>query len=697
MLEELNQTPENLLIAFEGPFNQLTYLSQTARAQRAQGQLMTLAPSCTLGSATDWDGEALESITSDFVVCHDNDKPGKDAVLDLAIQLKGKIYYTTTPGAGSDMDSYLKPLPVDKVFAAITDIWANQHVMVRPIEAVREELTKIRASKSIHHALEAIPQVAKIMWADFTARGQVFYSRGMGYYLNHHTSILYEITESVEFAVLLARYNLLSKNQDTKQVVASTGERASVEGIPADIHSTAFFDRKTNTAYLNCGNNRMVRITAAEYSLEANGTDNVLFLNKDMTPFWEKLATKDIDLESLVPKLKYGLKVSDTPLCREFQANWDTSQGSPLTGRNYHQLLMARLLTLFTPQLLGANPLCISMGEKGSGKTKIFEKLGWLIDGERFEPTEFNADKESLKSTLTTKGILLLDNADDIEEARGVQSLIASACTGMAVNKRILYTTNTTMDFPVTASIFISTRTNPFDRDDVADRQLLFPLLRYDKKDKRGENEIKDEFLGNRDTYFAEVIGRIQNVIKAIEATKGKHYPHDLRLHNFGELCLRVADHEGWLPEMESIITGILHSQGVTATSEDIIHEALTLYIGTNSSLFLGTNSNPVRMVIGELKSELNNVMEMSGGDFPYKTSKGLSSKIKTSISVYTKVFGLTYQYSTSRKTYIYSLNPSYDTVMRCLNEVAIRRLGVEPNLETAYHPVVGAVTERTQ
>lgn len=678
MTEGIPDREAGQMFVFEGEFNLLTFHSQFARAE---GDAFVTQPSCAMGGAKDWDSQTLTTLTRYPIICRDNDDAGREAVAELASKLKTRVLVFSTPEEDSDMDSHLRGVSPENVIAEITKLWDARTYVIRPVREVRDELDVIRSGPMKDFKITRI--VTKVVWDDLYDRGDLFWDGLMAYYLNTpnpelaHTAsdedkVLYAIGDSSSFYALLSEYGLLSRNPLTAQVVESLGQRSERMATSSKVHKSAFYDKKTNVSYINIGQNRVVRIDTESITEQDNGDEGVLFLYPDMTPF-------QIDLYNL-PCVKEGLRVSDTPLCREFDGKWD-DETTRLKANDYRQLYLARTLMMYLPQLFLVRPMIVARGEAGSGKTAIGARVGWLLEGKEFAVTPLATNPQDLETLLTNKPLVVLDNVDNLQKARANQDLIAIAVTGGRISKRALYTTNSLVDFRLEADLWISTRTNPLDRSDIADRQILLPVLRREEKDGIGELQLQERFASNRDLFMAEIIVRIQNILRALKAERANHYGTNVRLRDFMEFCLRVSHYEGWFAEMQNIGEGLIDAQNNTANSNDPFQEALLMYIGANHVSFRG-HVKVKELSASELRQALAMVSERSGVEFPFKNGRSVAEYVKHNRTVLQKTFGFTTRADKARKTDVYSVTPDAETLTRAMGEFLSRGKGTEPDLD---------------
>lgn len=647
-------------LVFEGEFNQLTFLSQIARADRAAGRPYISVPSCAMGAAGDWDAQALGKLTANPIVCWDHDEAGKEAVRNLALALKKPLLHVSTPTQGSDMDDFLYSLQPDEVYPALTKLLSSCETCIRPLEAVRDELNTLRRNKEkLDTKTHVEPEVVKTVWRDLTGRGQVLVDGSQVYYFHEAEREVYEVERTAPWLSFLSQYGLLSEDRLTQQVVASTVQRGMREGDKVRVHRTAHYHSATNTAYVNLGGHRVARVTSAGIVEANNGDDGVLFLNRLKEPF-------KLDLAKL-PTLEHGLKAGDTPLSRAFTAKFATSD-TFLSEDQCTQLILARLLTMLLPELSESKPIMVLKGERGSGKTTLASKVGWLLEGKDFRPTGADPDPREMETKLVSVDVLVLDNVDDLTSREGgaIDVLCRSASSGEVTRRKLYSDANVSTNFRMTAHLWVSTRTNPLDRPDIADRQILIPLARYNEDDGRSEAEIKTQFLDQRDDLMAELLVRLQHVLGSLERQRQQTYRTPFRMRDFGIFCLRCANDEGWGAEMDAMLRGVSEDQNVTATEGNLLIEVLRLFIGYRAKALQETHE--WRGSASKLREELLYVLEKLKLTCPWRTPAQLAYALKKEPSLL-KEFGLQIELNKKTKTHSYVLRPTEQKVAEAIQE----------------------------
>lgn len=652
---------DDRLLVFEGEFNQLQWLSLLARIAEKQGiepqRLYTW--SCALGSASHPDLRTVAKLSKEPILCYDHDEAGRSVLEKLREVSFGLA--VTTPTVGSDIDSYVRQFgdDYDAAARAIVTMLSKAEIICQSIDGVKSEVDSLRRNDEGRKGFEVEEAVMERVWQDLNQRGRIYTDGVVGYVFLREDKRLLEVRETPEFLLLLSKYGILPEGKLAKQAWKLFGLRALERGESSTIYRLAHYSVDTNCVYVSLGEGKVAKITANSFVQTDNGTDGVLFLNRKQEPF-------QIDLGKL-PACSYGLLVDDGVLCRELNGKFEVGDGQ-LTPEDYQQLYLAKFLSLFLPELITKKPLVTLLGVQGSGKTTLGEKVGWLLEGSTFEPTLLSDDQKDFEAALTNNFFVLLDNVDDAK-AKSKQDTVAVAATGGAVRRRALYTTNDEVEFPITAHLYISSRTPPFVRPDVADRMLLFPMERYGKSDGQLERVIKTTFLANRNAMMGEVILRLQKILQGLEAERGNRYPSEFRMREFADFCLRLAHHEKWEERMSKILDATGQSQKAFATENDPVVETITLWLGHNP-----TKNMRREVSISELNKELSEIGGRAGIDFPWVGNPRWFGQVLNGMrNILQERFGMQARLDRHSKSRFISFNPPKDAIKVIIAEARRR------------------------
>jgi hypothetical protein len=232
----------------------------------------------------------------------------------------------------------------------------------------------------------------------------------------------------------------------------------------------------------------------------------------------------------------------------------------------------------------------------------------------------------------------------------------------------------------------VSTRTNPLDRPDLADRQILIPLERYGVEGL-AEGDIRRKFLANRDDLMLELLWRVQKVITSLKREEGNTYQTKFRMRDFAFICLKVAHDEGWGDEMDAMLDGSSEDQNMTANEGNSLLEILRLFIGTEAKAIRKEKS--LRFFAADLRAKLLPILQELRLECPWRTAQQLGFAIKREPNLY-KELGISTELDRARKMNIYVIRPSEETLKAAIKELRDRTIepytmDTDPDMETDF------------
>ncbi len=104
---------------------------------------------------------------------------------------------------------------------------------------------------------------------------------------------------------------------------------------------------------------------------------------------------------------------------------------------------------------------------------------------------------------------------------------MAVIATGGRIPRRLYYTTNYLVEYPIISFVAVTSRTPPFRREDVVDRLLLFRVER--RENFRSEAQILAEVGEKRDGVMSDLVHQLQRVLMALRDQRSKEYKTSFR------------------------------------------------------------------------------------------------------------------------------------------------------------------------
>ncbi len=466
----------------------------------------------------------------------------------------------------------------------------------------------------------------------FQERAQFFFDAYPYIYLPDEERIV-KFHNDDEAHTLFSRLRLRVEQHDTKLCrsnlelhILSVGEETRVEKYGC---------WRGDHIYVNNGRGGMFKISEKTISDVPNGTDGVLMLAPEVSP-WPELSDENKSRMKAISKTLAiaGLKVTqDSALCRHLNALFEPQGLSPA---QYQQLFLSRYLSLF---LGGPNlklrPILMALGEQNSGKSTLFEKLMWLLVGPRYESEALPGDLRSFVAAVTNNQVKIFDNIDgsDTEEL-GYIDIMCKCATGGRIPIAQLYATNVERMFELRCDLMFTARYNPFPshRSDLSRRTLFFPIRKPTAEEYWTVEAMQRGLMADAVEMKLETLIRLRNILRGLLANRDKEYAPVSEMHSYETYTMRCADHEGWAGEMRDIWNGYRADYRQRIVEYAPVVDELKKWIGYKSLASAATvYPNAGRWVkVGELWRELK---EISGRDITWKNESTLGRALERHFS----------------------------------------------------------------
>jgi len=265
-------------------------------------------------------------------------------------------------------------------------------------------------------------------------------------------------------------------------------------------------------------------------------------------------------------------------------------------------------LSLFFSELCPTRPLCVFLGEKGSGKSMALRVLLRFLFGEHEQISGVPDKPDSFTAAAAAKHILVLDNLDTF--SRWLRDKLARIATGADDTLRELYTTNETRRISYRCWVGITTREpDTLQRDDLADRLLVLPVDRLDDDKRQSETSFYREVELMRGVWWGDVLQALNQAVASIRAGKLGAHKSRLRLADWEFLGRVFAENEGlgglWSngdPSKPTVVSATLKGQSDLLLEGDPVVEGLRLWLGKPGN---AGRRLPVRVLHSELQALL--------------------------------------------------------------------------------------------
>jgi hypothetical protein len=618
------KSANNRLIILEGEMNLLQVHSLAVRnaprpateaPPRATGVASAYANwVAAVGSASAPDLEEIAKLLASPdeadpvpVIIQDHDEAGDAMVMRVLDRFTIDAVKPPTPG--SDVDDFIRSFGREHAKAqdALVELIRRRKRLYRPFKALADQIYLTRqkhGEADNRRVFEIHKAVADIILADLRLRGRIYKQGQQGYYFFHDGKKLIALDDhDSELSILLSHYGLNPSEDIHEYIAKSLWLESLKEGQESRVHRLCWYDAKTFTLYVFNHDAGVYRVTVEGIDLVDNGADGVLFLtNRRNEPF----AVADGE-------------ITGDPFHELVTAKINFAPQGRLTLQEQQAVFNLWVLCTFFGSVMPTKALLAFIGPKGSGKSHVLRKLGILLFGSKFEVKNLPATEGDFDAITTNTHFAAFDNADSY--VKWLPDRLAICATGGTVSKRLLYTTNTLVEYPIDCFVGITSRKPYFRRDDVADRMLVNHVRRFGDGDFVAESELLAEILGKRNVVMTAVLRQAQVAIAALKATEGRTYRTTFRMADFATFALRLADANGRRKVIEELLDKLGEEQAVFALEGDSLVEVLVLWLGEPGNQGRLTDA-------GTLHKELRLLAEQRRLEFAYKSGHSLSKRL---------------------------------------------------------------------
>lgn len=606
----------NRLMVFEGEINLLQVHSLALRTARAvegpsvccyANWLAATGSTSTIDVTTIGNLLTTPGAEGSLVVIQDNDEAGDSMVEQLMRRFT--IEVVVPPVRGQDIDDFIRSFGLDytRALASLQELIQQRRRKHRPWSELAAEIFQTRQKQGeaderrefeINHAVKGI--VVK----DLSERGRFYHDGPLGYYFLTDEKRMIALDDAdKELSCLMDLYGLNPVEKTCDYVKEALHIESLTRGQATRVHRLAWFDAQRYILYFYNHANRIFRITSDSIELVDNGSDGVLFLSNGRNEPFELVADEDPD----------DLLHQTIVACVNFDPE------ARLSLQEQQVLLHLWFLSLFFGSILPTRTLLAIVGPKGSGKSYTLRAIGLILFGSRFEVQSLPDKEDAFDAVVTGAHYAAFDNADS--RVKWLSDRLAICATGGSVSKRLLYTTNTLVNYPIDCFLGITSRTPYFNRDDVADRLLLLRVRRFAEGQYLSESALKEKVLRQRNRLLTSVVRRLQEVVAALRQTHGREYRTSFRMADFATFALRLADAEGDCCAVESIFRKLQEEQSEFAVEHD---QLIALILE-----WLEKEGNDGREVTAkELYQELSAMARHSERKMPVTGSRALGQRL---------------------------------------------------------------------
>lgn len=363
-------------------------------------------------------------------------------------------------------------------------------------------------------------------------------------------------------------------------ITASLQNEAYVNGKVIEVHQFSHSDFSTKTAYLSlCDGQTMLKLTGTDEDTwdrlpeVPNGTDGVYFIDDPEWEPWRPVFTSYADTDPKTGQ-EYDRHEYDRGVARKMLVDSIPNfSENGLTVEEQHWLLDKTLtaLLLNTPE----KPALLFVGDNGAGKSFLGEALKGVMFGKASATAENIKDSESLRVTMTTSPLVVVDNLDEHgKDAKWLVKDLSIACTGGTIPLRKLYTTNEKVVLqPRSWVIGTSTNTKFLSHSPaMADRSVIFHLRRLKEEEFKSRRKLMQPILDKRDAIMTDLALRLNDYVGAWRA---RDLDGHMRMGEYAETILLMARQDKEEAKAKQIFKKLQSKQNATISDNHWLMDAI--------------------------------------------------------------------------------------------------------------------------
>ena len=441
--------------------------------------------------------------------------------------------------------------------------------------------------------------IAGLVYDDLFSKGRFYQHKEGNYLLLYWYDVvknkLHEIQSEYFIKLFYWKYDLLTTTQLGKSVYSIISNRCFNEGREITPRRFSYYDDEKNILYRFNNDNMIFKLDGKNIETIANGKDGIFFETEyDAEPIEPVFTDNDL-LNSLLFD----------------QINFNSTK--ELTYTDMHFLFKHWFYSIFFPELFQTKPITLLWGEKGSGKTSLFQVIKKILTGKLGDVENTPAKIDDFIPLITSQHFIAMDNVDGY--IKWLNDMLAQCSTGMAITLRKLYKTNVPIRFHPRVFIGITSRDPRFRRDDVADRLLIFKVKRFDRFTP--QSEIMETIYENRNELWGDILTELNKRVKVLSEKKEKKISSPFRLADFYSFVKKTSSDGS---NIDSIFKKMSKSQDDYVLENEPIFEFLNIYMDT---LFEETMST------GKWYKKGQEIMEENKLDW-YKTSRSFGIHLRS-------------------------------------------------------------------
>ena len=608
-------------VVVEGEFDCMTI--QTTLVNAGKTPALVVAT----GGTSLVDMDTLKSAIPKPVICQDRDGAGDQYVKNIAAEMNCEV--CAPPPPSKDIDDFLRGFKDDHkgAYKALISVIKSRKPILKPLDKVKEQINELRCGLmpgapkgEIMQRHEIDQKVAETIIDEMSLRGQFLRDGDIGFYISKETDNLSEIEPGNKtLTSLLNQCGINATEPLFKFVIEEIYQHAIRYGDSTTVHHFSHLKISEGgqaTLYIAAAGNRMVRINRDTTEYVSNGTDGVMFIST------VENAPGDIPLEEdCKSHLLDSLILDKVPFSTD-----------NLLIEESRFLLKCWIFMLFYRELLPHKPILALIGSMGSGKTTTMQIIGELLFGTSWDVTPVSRKEGDFDTLMSNKILVVLDNLD--EKIGWINDKLAVLATGGKISKRLFYTTNRMVEYPIIACVGITSRTPHFRRNDVADRLLILKTdSLHDSHTEafRSSKDFIDDVRSNRKKLWSEILRLCQSILVVIDEIDLRSIiVPSARTQDFARFSV-IAGRAWSCEEMAMGVWSKVKSiQREFTAGQDPFVQVMDIWVTEHPGLEVDS---------GTLAEALSKIAERETIDWPYSSGKSIGQKVRNMMVELREIF----------------------------------------------------------